>query len=251
MRILFFLLVCFSLQGQGVVDRFTRFASAGDPILALSPDIYVNSGSIVSADQNEGTAITEWSNVANATPDGSPGVSPEIHVGTSGSAVQCSCIAANDDWLNFGTTYQYDPSSDKSAWFVILFGDFISGSSNSVLSQAVSTAGDSAFDIGLSSANIYVRLGGDLNISSYNPGSNELIIVNVGSSSYDVWADGTKIIDGSTAIGTANDAANINLCARNDGDLNTTSDIDLMALKFGETLTQQQIDDIEAAFQVN
>lgn len=255
-KLLFFLLLPFLLSAQ--VEGAAAFAltSGGAEVDFLSsknPDIDIQPFSIVSADLNEGTAITEWSNTnASGSPDGVPGVSPEIHEGTAGSSVQCSCIAANDDWLNFGQSVQYRPDlGDKSMWIVIIFGDFISGSSNSVFSQAGATDTDRAFDIGLSGGTIYGRFGGTLNITSYNPTSNNVIVYNLGGTTYDMWADGSKEVDASTAMGTGYAAANINLCARNNGDLNTTSDIQRVVMKTGETLSASDITTIFATYQIN
>lgn len=251
-KALFLLLIPIFLSAQ--VEGMAAFAltSGGaevDPILALSPDFYANTTSIVSADNNEGTEITEWSNLAQASPDGVAGVTPEVHVGTAGAAVQVSFVEANGDYLNLGQTLQYNPASDKKAWFIWRTGDAVDGN-GTVFSQAVSTEGSRAFQFWTQSSGYRINLGGNVN-SSNAISANQLCIVNVTSSNYDFWIDGTEVISNSTNIGSGNSAQDINIAARTNGSYQYNGDIDIIAFKFGATLSQGEIDAIFAAYQVN
>lgn len=229
--------------------------TAGNSIEVTSPDYYAAAPSIVSADTNEGTEITEWSNIVAATPDAVAGVTPEIHVDASNSNVQVSFVEANGDWLNLGQTHQY--TIGDYGYVIIRVGEQ-HDEGGSYFSQAGATAStDRPFWLFTQSAlwRIYVGHTGSLPATGAeaNVGPRQLVIVNLKGTVFDMWIDG---VAGFTdePVGSNDFTADINIGSRTNGSYLLNGDIDIVAYKFGvsgDELTQAEIDAIEAEFQIN
>lgn len=158
--------------------------------------------------------ISNWNDSTNnndATQTGTPQPTLNIVSGTD-----LVTFDGANDWMNIGTPAVLDFAPGTDPFCIVIKTAGSVATTGYHISKAGGTASLRQYGIYLLSNQYEAYVGGTRLQSTTNPASNDLIILNVNTSTADMYINSTKIIDAGT-IGTATNSDDINIGSRTNG----------------------------------
>ena len=221
--IILFLLVCFSVQSQQKIDRFTRFAGESDPILALSPDFYYNNTSIDTDATIEDDAIDLWEDISGNGDDAvMPNSDNEPRLHLEGADRQVDGFANDFLWVDDTSVGEYTLGTDEFS-IVIREGESLTDNNGVLVGKGVATSADRLWVIYRSGSdtNILVNHGGTATTFTNAVASgNRTIMVVFSTTQVSCFIDNVEAGNSPVTLDTSsgdNSSQRMNIFARTDG----------------------------------